>query len=63
VRSCPYRSGCHRVRYGKKLLTGGVISTVYDDVGKSSITGIRGRAKLGQGGGPSEVATEPCLET
>jgi hypothetical protein len=49
-------------RHGKKALTGCINSTIFDDVGKSSITDIEGRAELGRGGGPSEVMTEPCLE-
>jgi hypothetical protein len=42
---------------------GGVSSTVFYDVEKSSITYIEGRAKLGRGRGSFEVATELHLET
>jgi hypothetical protein len=55
-------SGWHSACYGKKALTGCVSSTVFYDVGKPSVTDIEGRAELGRGEGPFEVATEPCLE-
>jgi hypothetical protein len=52
---CPYRSGCHSACYGKRALTGGVSSTVFYDVGNSSVTDIEGRAELRRGRGSSEV--------